>query len=151
VGVLTGILGSQLLFVSCGRNTIACGAPRIEPAARYSVASYYGRWSYASDHCSESTPKELVIDGNGYALRVYLMANQNPRFFLGIEPRGSDQFRFVAGGKFATLTGLETALFPRYTHSVAISDMATDWRLDRNAITVGSNVALAFSVINVST
>src|SRR5262249_58711450 len=77
---------------------------------------------------------------------LYLMANQDPRVFLGVtaadgqplEPQGARLFRDTPDSVFAG----------RASHMTRLSALNAAWRIDPRGIRPAPNTVLDFSVVN---
>lgn len=138
-----------MCLVACGRTTLPCGVMRLGTSDRLTVVSSYGWASYFSDRCERATPREVTIAGDGYSVYVYLMANQDPKVFLGVtaadgQPRELQGARLFGDSPGSVFAG-------RATHMTRLSALNATWRVNSQAFQPAPNTVLDFRVINKNT
>jgi hypothetical protein len=119
---------------------------RLQLNQQPAIMSEYSTWSYFTDRCSVSAPRELRISGEGYKVHMYLMANSDPKVFLGVETDGSDHFDLSGPDLARTLT---PSVFSAWsTHMTRLSIMDRSWTPDQSKAPTISGLVLNFDVVN---
>lgn len=93
----------------------------LDQQERYEVISRYGR-SYFSTDCRSAVPEEVLVRGDGYAVYIYLRANDPAQAFIGVRPHGSD--RFVLSGDRLQPDSPSSVFRDRSTHTFRVTALA---------------------------
>src|SRR5262245_57028277 len=78
---------------ACGREARVCGVMRLVGSQeQYTVVRTYPSWGFFSDKCTVQTPEEMLDSGKGYVVPMYLMANADPKAFIGVKATNGGQY-----------------------------------------------------------
>jgi|KBSMisStaDraftv2_1062788.scaffolds.fasta_scaffold112341_2 hypothetical protein len=113
-------VASMLAMVSCMPMPTACEVVTLDKIEQYKVLSRYGR-SYFSTDCESPVPQEILIEGQGYSVYIYLQARIPAEAFIGVRPLRSD--RFMLTGESLREDSPESAFRDRVTHFVRLNEL----------------------------
>jgi len=105
---------------SCMPMPTACEVMTLDKAEQYKVLSRYGR-SYFRTDCESPVPQEILIEGQGYSVYIYLQARIPAEAFIGVRPLRSD--RFMLTGESLREDSPESAFRDRVTHFVRLNEL----------------------------
>jgi hypothetical protein len=118
---LSSVLLAPVVACSPIPEPSPCRVFRLNVVEPHEVLSTYGP-SIFSASCPTGTPQTILVKEPGYTIYVYLMANQDPKLFMGVQP--AKAYRLEPGPGFATIPS-GSAIDPRATHWVRSSALTS--------------------------